>query len=84
MSKPQLAVLIFFFALYLLTSGGHTYSTDEESMFFVAAAIARRGDADVPPQTDAPVTRPRESSNGKLYASYGILHSAAALPLFYF
>lgn len=82
-AKPQLAVLIFFFAIYVLASGAHTYSNDEESMFFVTAAMARRGEFDVPPVSDAPVAAPMRGLNGMPYASYGILPSAVALPLYF-
>ena len=81
--SPQFAVFIFFLALYLLTSGGHTYSNDEESMFFVTAAMAWRGEFDVPSVDDAPVASPMRGINGMRYASYGILPSAVALPLYH-
>lgn len=81
--RAKWALLFFFLALYVLTNGGHAYSTDEESMFFVTAAMARRGGFDIPPQTDAPVSLPMQGVDGKLYSPYGLLPSIGALPLYH-
>ncbi|HZQ10223.1 MAG TPA: hypothetical protein VFD70_26835, partial [Anaerolineae bacterium] len=81
--RAKWSVFVFFLALYLLTAGGHTYSTDEESMFFVTAAMARRGGFDTPSMQEAPVSAPMRGIDGKLYAPYGLLPSALALPFYH-
>lgn len=77
------ALFIFFLALYLVTNGGHTYSNDEESMFFVTAAMARRGEFDTPSERDAPISLSVQGVDGKLYSPYGFLPSVLALPFYH-
>lgn len=81
--NPQWILCIFFLSLYLLTNGGHTYSNDEESMFFVTAAMARRAEFDNPPPSQAPIARAQIGVDGKLYPPYGLAPSAVALPFYH-
>lgn len=83
--RRVIAVFLCFLGLYVATSGGHLYSPDEEVMFRMTEALARRGSLAVEPMLD-PEGRSfatRRGKDGKEYPQYGIGNSLFALPLYW-
>jgi hypothetical protein len=60
--RPALAVFALLAGIYLFTTGGHTYASDEEQMFAVSEALVTRGSFALAPATPTQPAR---------YSSYG-------------
>lgn len=82
-------LLAFLVSLYLTTSGGHTSSNDEELMYLVTAGLVEHGSPALPPDESellaCAVLGPcgaSKGADGNYYATYGILQSALAIPLY--
>jgi 4-amino-4-deoxy-L-arabinose transferase-like glycosyltransferase len=69
-------------ALLLLTLSGHFYTPDEEAMYLVSKAIVDRGAVDIGAYTDYQTSIRVPGIDGKGYASYGLLPSLLAAPLY--
>jgi hypothetical protein len=77
---PALALFCLLAGIYLLTSGGHTYSYDEETMFGLTESLAERGSLVVPTCGNCTVLRSIPMPEGRNYSRYGPVQSLVALP----
>ncbi len=77
---PALALFLALAGIYLLTSGGHTYSYDEETMFGLTISIVERGSLVVPTCPGCAVLRSIPMPEGRNYSRYGPLQSIVAIP----
>lgn len=77
---PWLALFLLLAGVYLLTSGGHTYSYDEETMFGLTTSIVERGSLVVPTCPNCTVLRSIPMPEGRNYSRYGPLQSLVAIP----
>ncbi|HEX5502481.1 MAG TPA: hypothetical protein VFW96_07645 [Thermomicrobiales bacterium] len=77
-----LALFVALAALYIVTSGGHTYSYDEETMFGLTQSLVERGSVVVPTCAGCPVIRSTPAPDGRNYSRYGPLQSLVAVPLY--
>jgi hypothetical protein len=77
---PALALFCVLAAIYLLTSGGHTYSYDEETMFGLTESIVERGSLVVPTCGNCTVLRSIPMPEGRNYSRYGPVQSLVAIP----
>ncbi|MDE3076258.1 MAG: hypothetical protein KGJ86_12590, partial [Chloroflexota bacterium] len=78
-----LLLFSFLASLYLLTSGGHTSSNDDEEMYYMTQGLVDRGSLALPPvEGKAFFVAPR--SDGKYYpaSSHGIVTSVLAIPFY--
>ena len=82
--RVTLLVGVFFLSLYLLTSGGHTSSPDEESMYFVTQSMVSHFGLDVPVGTGTTGAQAVLGVDGKEYAPYGLVPSIMAVPFYLF
>ena len=80
MFPPALAVFLVLAGIYLLTSGGHTYSYDEETMFGLTISIVERGSIVVPTCPGCAVLRSIPMPEGRNYSRYGPIQSLVAIP----
>lgn len=81
--RLPLAIWLLLTGFYVLTMSGHTYSPDEETMYIVTREIVLHGKVAVPvTKDDAAVSALRPGRGGGSYASYGIVPSLLAVPLF--
>lgn len=80
--SPALALFITLASLYVLTSGGHTYSYDEETMFALTESLVERGESAIPLCSGCPVLRATPAPDGRNYSRYGPLQSLVAAPLY--
>jgi hypothetical protein len=71
-TKLSLAIFLLLAGVYLLTSGGHTYATDEEQVFGAAAGLASYGSFAQNAGTGEP----------PIYSPYGPGQSVVAVPLY--
>jgi hypothetical protein len=78
----RLSIFIFFLSSYLLTWGGHTYSPDEETLYYVTEGIVQRGSFVMPSRNEAPVSMTPHGIDGKPYAPTSLGQSVIAIPLF--
>lgn len=78
-----LALFLLLTAFYLLTMSGHTYSSDEETMYVVTRQIALQGDVEMQVAPGEPVAALRRGIDNRLFSPYGILPSLLALPFFF-
>jgi len=78
--SPALALFCVLAGIYLLTSGGHTYSYDEETMFGLTASIVERGSLVVPTCGNCTVLRSIPMPEGRNYSRYGPVQSIVAIP----
>src|SRR5947209_8503747 len=81
--RPALALFLFLASLYALTSSGHTYSFDEETMFALTASLAERGSVEIPTCGECAIIRAEPLPGGRNYSRYGPLQSLAAVPLYW-
>src|SRR4051794_2199493 len=65
---PGLTLFLLLAGLYLLTSGGHTYSYDEETMFGLTESIVERGSFVVPTCSGCTVLRSIPMPEGRNYS----------------
>jgi hypothetical protein len=77
---PALALFLALAGIYLLTSGGHTYSYDEETMFGLTISLVERGSLIVPTCPGCAVLRSIPMPEGRNYSRYGPLQSLVAIP----
>ena len=77
---PALALFCVLAGIYLLTSGGHTYSYDEETMFGLTESIVERGSLVVPTCGNCTVLRSIPMPEGRNYSRYGPVQSLVAIP----
>lgn len=77
---PALALFLLLAGIYLLTSGGHTYSYDEETMFGLTESIVERGSVVVPTCGNCTVLRSIPMPEGRNYSRYGPVQSLVAIP----
>ncbi|HEY8596953.1 MAG TPA: phospholipid carrier-dependent glycosyltransferase [Thermomicrobiales bacterium] len=80
MLPPTLALFLVLAGVYLLTSGGHTYSYDEETMFGLTISLVERGSLVVPTCPGCAVLRSIPMPEGRNYSRYGPLQSIVAIP----
>ena len=80
MLPPTLALFLVLAGIYLLTSGGHTYSYDEETMFGLTISLVERGSLVVPTCPGCAVLRSIPMPEGRNYSRYGPLQSIVAIP----
>ena len=80
MLPPALALFLTLAGIYLLTSGGHTYSYDEETMFGLTISLVERGSLIVPTCPGCAVLRSIPMPEGRNYSRYGPLQSIVAIP----
>src|SRR5690349_7184655 len=78
--KIALAIGVFFACLYLLTMSGHTSSSDEEMIYYVARSLADHQGLDVPFSETSTTGLPIPSPGGKYYSPTGLVPSVMALP----
>lgn len=78
--SPTLALFLVLAGIYLLTSGGHTYSYDEETMFGLTISLVERGSLVVPTCPSCAVLRSIPMPEGRNYSRYGPLQSIVAIP----
>jgi hypothetical protein len=71
--RTALALFVLLAGIYLLTSGGHTYSIDEELMFGVTENLVLRGSFAV---------NAADSEEVPIYSTYGPGQSLAAVPFY--
>jgi hypothetical protein len=71
--RTTLALFVLLSGVYLLTSGGHTYSIDEELMFGVTENLVLRGSFAV---------NAADSAEAPIYSTYGPGQSLAAVPFY--
>lgn len=76
------ALFLFLASLFVLTSGGHTYSYDEETMFALTQSLIERGTFEIPACTDCGVLRSDPAPGGRNYSRYGVLLSLLAVPFY--
>ena len=76
--EPSAPLLLFaaFATLYVFTAGGHLYTPDESSMFFVTQNLAERGSIAIP--RDEPAIA--RGLAPFWYSKYGLVPSLLALP----
>ena len=81
--KMRLSLFIFLLSLYILTTGGHVYTSDDTTMYYVARSIVEEGNTDVPlnEQTQGLVTV-RHGADNKRYSVYPLLQPLLAVPFF--
>ncbi len=77
---PALALFCVLAGIYLLTSGGHTYSYDEETMFGLTESLVERGSLVVPTCGNCTVLRSIPMPEGRNYSRYGPVQSLVAIP----
>ncbi|HET8626360.1 MAG TPA: hypothetical protein VFL91_03020 [Thermomicrobiales bacterium] len=82
MPAAALALFVALAALYVLTSGGHTYSYDEETMFGLTQSLAEHDSAAVPTCAGCTVIHSTPAPDGRNYSRYGPLQSLVAVPLY--
>ena len=80
--SPALALFVFLASLYVLTSGGHTYSYDEETMFALTESLVERGSVEIPSCGPCLIIGSDPAPGGRNYSRYGPLQSLAATPLY--
>lgn len=80
--QPAAALLLFLASLFVLTSGGHTYSYDEETMFALTQSIVERGTFEIPACSDCGILRSDPAPAGRNYSRYGVLLSLLTVPLY--
>lgn len=69
-------------AFFLCTVSGHFYSPDEEAMFLVSKAMVDRQSIDIAPYPEYLTSIRVDGVDGGKYASYGILPSLYAAPVY--
>ncbi|MGN6361629.1 MAG: hypothetical protein ACTHNK_14685, partial [Thermomicrobiales bacterium] len=72
---PALALFLLLAALYVLTSGGHTYSYDEETIFGLTESLVERGSIVVPTCAGCTIIHSEPAPGGRNYSRYGPLQS---------
>ncbi|MCS6964997.1 MAG: glycosyltransferase family 39 protein, partial [Thermoflexus sp.] len=87
MEKSDYRIALFLFglftAIYWATFGGHTYSPDEEMIYYVTEGIIERGSLAVPAKTEtSSISTGARGADGKNYAITGILQSLLAIPFY--
>lgn len=70
-TRAALAVFVLLFGVYLLTTGGHLYAIDEETMFALTESLALNGSF---------ALNAGDSAAPPSYSIYGPAQSIAALP----
>lgn len=81
--RISLSIFGIFVALYWATFGGHTYSPDEEMLYYVTEGIVERGSFEIPPRTEtSSVSTGARGADGRNYAITGILQSLLAIPFY--
>jgi hypothetical protein len=73
------SIFFFFLALYLTTTRGHFYTTDEMAVFHQTKSLWEHADIDTPP-----ILNTYPGRGGRHYAVYGPGQSALAMPLYGF
>ncbi len=76
------ALLIALFSVYALSTGGHTYSSDEEGIFQTTRSLARFEYAIDIWEDNRSITPHRVGRNGEMVGVSGIGQSVIALPFF--
>jgi hypothetical protein len=76
-----LVLFIVFAGFYLLTTSGHLYAVDEETLYRMTESLVERQTLALPPNAWGLVTSEQPSS-GKLYAQYEPGQAIAAIPLY--
>ncbi|MGN6697311.1 MAG: hypothetical protein ACTHMR_04055, partial [Thermomicrobiales bacterium] len=79
---PALALFLLLAALYVLTSGGHTYSYDEETIFGLTESLVERGSIVVPTCAGCTIIHSEPAPGGRNYSRYGPLQSFVAVPFY--
>lgn len=79
---PAVALFLVLASLYVLTSGGHTYSFDEETMFALTESLATRGSVEIRSCDNCAVLRSKPAPGGHNYSRYGPLLSVVAVPFY--
>lgn len=77
----HIALFLLFLGFYLLTSGGHLYAVDEETLFRATESLVERGTLALPPDAWGLVTS-EQQAGGALYSQYQPGQSIAAVPLY--
>ncbi len=78
-----LALMGLFVAFYWATFGGHTYSPDEEMLYYVTEGIVERRSFVVPEATETTsLSTGARGVDGNNYAITGLLQSILAIPLY--
>ena len=80
-NRQSLALFLAFLGFYLLTTGGHLYSVDEETLFRTTESLVERGSLALPPDAWGLVTS-EQQSDGALYSQYQPGQPIAAIPLY--
>lgn len=76
------ALFLFLASFFVLTSGGHTYSYDEETMFALTQSLVERGTFEIPACSECGVLRADPAPGGRNYSRYGVLPSLLAVPFY--
>jgi hypothetical protein len=80
MKRDFIWIVLLSLCIYLLTTSGHLYSPDEETMYEVTAAMLTRGAVDLPNDNSLPLIALHRGPNGLWYSHFGILPSLLAIP----
>ncbi|MFN8511399.1 MAG: hypothetical protein U0841_02135 [Chloroflexia bacterium] len=75
------ALFLIFLGFYLLTTGGHLYAVDEETLFRATESVVERGTLALPPDAWGLVTS-EQRTGGALYSQYEPGQSLAAIPFY--
>jgi 4-amino-4-deoxy-L-arabinose transferase-like glycosyltransferase len=75
---PALALFLLLLGWYMLTTSGHTYSSDEETMLAVAQSLLESGTFALEP--DFLMNYAADSADGQRYSRYGPAQSLALVP----
>jgi hypothetical protein len=80
MKRDFIWITLLSLCIYLLTTSGHLYSPDEETMYEVTAAMLTRGAVDLPNDNSLPLIALHRGPTGLWYSHFGILPSLLAIP----
>jgi hypothetical protein len=73
---------VFFLSLYVLTMGGHTSSSDEETIYYVTKSLADHGGFEASGYPETPPLNGMRGTDGQFYGHTGILPSIMAVPFY--
>ena len=85
LARPRVGLLLFIFvaAVYLVTAGGHTYSPDEEAMYYVTKGLVREHSLNITiPGSETAANGVTGPIPGAHYSKYGLGQSLFAVPLY--
>jgi hypothetical protein len=84
LSPSRIAALlgVLFLSLYLLTMGGHTSSSDEETIYYVTRSLVNHGGLEAADYPADPPLNGMRGVDGRFYGHTGLLPSIMAVPFY--